>query len=105
MADDDPSTPLLLPVLVLLTVMWLEEAVDAVFDADLDRFGIRPRRVDGLDGIVFAPFLHQGFGHLLANTIPFLVMGAIVCLEGSRRFFAVTGVIAVIAGVGTWISG
>jgi membrane associated rhomboid family serine protease len=99
------ATPRLLPVLVLLAVMWLEEAIDAVFDADLDRFGIRPREVGGLDGILFAPFLHQGFGHLLANTIPFLVMGAVICLEGARRFFTVTGVIVLVAGVGTWLSG
>jgi membrane associated rhomboid family serine protease len=99
------SMPLLLPVLVLLAVLGVEEAIDSVFGADLDRFGIRPREVDGVDGIVLAPFLHQGFGHLLANTVPFLVMGAVVCLEGARRFFAVTAVIVVVAGVGTWLSG
>ena len=32
--------------------------------------------------IVAAPFLHAGFGHLLGNTIPFLMLGAIIALGG-----------------------
>jgi membrane associated rhomboid family serine protease len=94
-----------LPVLVLLAVMWGEEAVDTVLDGRLDRHGIIPRQVDGLDGVVFAPFLHGGFGHLIANTFPFLIMGGAICLGGVTRFVQVTLVVAVIGGVGTWLTG
>ena len=52
------------PMLVMIAVMWVVEVVDVPLDGRLDRFGIRPRQVDGLDGIVLAPFLHLGFGHL-----------------------------------------
>ncbi len=97
-------TPIL-PVLAMVAVMWGEEVVDTVLDGRLDRFGIRPRRVDGLDGIVLAPFLHGGFGHLVANTLPFLLMGGAICLGSTRRFVAVTVLVALIGGAGTWLTG
>ena len=59
---------------VMVAIMWVVEIVD-VFAGDLDSAGIRPRDVDGLTGIVLAPVLHGGFGHLIGNTVPFLILG------------------------------
>src|SRR4051812_29069924 len=60
----------------LVGLMWLEEIADLViFHGALDADGIRPRTEAGLWGIVLAPFLHAGFAHLLANTVPLLVLG------------------------------
>jgi membrane associated rhomboid family serine protease len=90
-------------VLVLVAVMWVAEVADALLDDRLDRYGIEPRDVDGLDGIVFAPFLHVGFGHLIANTLPFVAMGAVIGLEGPLRLLAVTAIAALVSGLGTWL--
>ena len=65
--------------------------------------GIEPRELDGLDGIVWAPFLHGGFDHLIGNTIPFLLLGFAVALGGIARVIIVTGVVAVVGGLGTWL--
>ena len=92
-------------MLVLLAVMWVLEVVDVPLDGRLDRFGIRPRQVDGLDGIVVAPFLHLGFGHLIANTVPFLVLGGVICLSGAKRFVQVTVIVGLVSGVGVWLTG
>lgn len=94
-----------LPVMAMLAVMGGGELVDTVLGGDLDRFGIRPRQLDGLDGIVLSPFLHSGFGHLVANALPLLVMGTAICLSGTRRFVHVTLIVGLIAGVGTWLTG
>jgi membrane associated rhomboid family serine protease len=83
--------------------MWFAEVVDVALDHRLDRYGIEPRDPDGLDGIVAAPFLHVGFGHLLANTVPFVVMGAAIAFEGARRLVLVTVVVALVSGLGTWL--
>ncbi|MBA3263830.1 MAG: rhomboid family intramembrane serine protease [Thermoleophilaceae bacterium] len=83
--------------------MWVLEVVDVAVDHRLDRYGIEPRDVDGLDGIVAAPFLHVGFGHLLANTVPFVVMGVVIALEGARRLVLVTVIVGLISGLGTWL--
>ena len=89
---------------VLAAVMWAVEIVDAVA-FDFDRHGIAPRATDGLDGILWAPFLHDGFGHLIGNTLPFLVLGAGIALAGLARVAAVTAVVIVVGGFGTWLAG
>lgn len=88
---------------VLLAVMWVSESVDAVLGGDLDSFGIRPRSTEGLVGVVLSPFLHVGFGHLIGNTVPFLVLGGLIALSGLARVLAVTAIVAVVGGIGTWL--
>jgi membrane associated rhomboid family serine protease len=90
-------------VLVLVGVMWVTEVADALLDQRLDQYGIEPREVDGLDGVLFAPFLHAGFGHLIANTLPFVAMGAVIGLEGPWRLLGVTAIVALVSGLGTWL--
>lgn len=95
----------LVPVGVMLAVMWVLEVIDTVAGHRLDQHGIRPRRVDGLDGIAWAPFLHGGFPHLIANTVPFALLGGAIALGALRRFVIVTAVVAVVSGIGTWLTG
>ena len=70
----------------------------------LDADGIVPRSLDGLDGILWAPLLHGGFAHLVANTLPFVVFGFLVLANGIGRFVLVTAVIWVLAGLGVWLT-
>jgi membrane associated rhomboid family serine protease len=89
-------------VLGMVVVMWAVEAFDAL-GAHLDRDGIHPRDIDGLPGIAFAPFLHGSWGHLIGNTIPFVILGVVIALGGLARTVAVTVIVALTAGVGTWL--
>lgn len=102
-AQRDPRTNGLILVAAMAALMWIVEVIDAIADGRLDRFGIIPRQVDGLDGIFFSPFLHSGFGHLIANTVPFLILGFVIALGGAIRVLQVTLVVAVVAGVGVWL--
>ncbi len=90
-------------VLALLAAMWVLEVVDVALDHRLDQYGIEPRDPDGLVGVVAAPFLHADFGHLIANTIPFVALGIIIGLQGVARVLAVTGIVLVVSGLGTWL--
>jgi membrane associated rhomboid family serine protease len=92
-------------VLCLLAAMWLLEVVDLALDHRLDQYGIEPREPDGLAGVVAAPFLHADFGHLIANTIPFVVLGIIIGLQGVARVVVVTGIVMLVSGLGTWLIG
>jgi membrane associated rhomboid family serine protease len=100
----EPQIDGLLFVAAMVVVMWVVEIVDLVA-GDLDSAGIQPRDPDGLVGIVAAPFLHGGFGHLIGNTIPFVVLGAAIALSGLGRIAAVTAIVAVVGGLGTWLTG
>ena len=90
----------------IVALLWLLEAIDLlIFRGRMDAFGVRPRTMTGLRGIVFAPFLHAGFGHLAANTIPFIVLGWLVMLRSTGDFFVVTAVSAAVSGLGVWLFG
>jgi membrane associated rhomboid family serine protease len=89
---------------VMVAIMWAVEVVDLVA-GDLDSAGIRPRDPDGLPGIAAAPFLHAGFGHLIGNTVPFVVLGGAIALGGLARIAAVTAVVGLVGGLGTWVTG
>ena len=93
----------LVVVAALAAVMWVVEVADQIDDGRLDRHGIVPRSTDGLEGIAFAPFLHAGWDHLIGNTLPFLVLGAAIALGGVARVVAVTVIVAVVGGFGTWL--
>lgn len=71
--------------------------------------GIRPRQPIGLLGIVFSPLIHRDVAHLIANTLPFVVLGWLVLLQGQLQgdggFYAVTVIILLIGGLGTWLFG
>jgi membrane associated rhomboid family serine protease len=101
-ASDDRSRALAL-VVGTATLMWAVELVD-LLAGDLDSAGIRPRDAEGLVGIVLSPFLHGGFGHLLGNTIPFVLLGAAIALGGLARVAAVTLIVAAVGGLGTWLT-
>jgi membrane associated rhomboid family serine protease len=96
-------TNALLLVAAMVIVMWATEIVDQTGVVDLDRYGIHPRDVDGLPEIYAAPFLHAGFGHLISNTVPFVVMGAAIALGGLARVALVTLIVASVSGLGTWL--
>ncbi|MPZ61500.1 MAG: rhomboid family intramembrane serine protease [Propionibacteriales bacterium] len=95
---------MLAPIGVLVGVMWALELLDSFVGNRLDGFGIIPRTGDGLFGIVAAPFLHLGFGHLLANTGALLVLGGLILLTTSY-FWMVTLAVALFGGMGVWLTG
>lgn len=85
-------------------LLYLIEAIDAVLPADLDLvFGIAPRSVSGLDGILLAPLLHLGWWHLNADAPLVLVLGFLAMAGGLRQWIAVTATIWLISGVGVWL--
>lgn len=89
-----------------IALIWTLEIIDLLFlRGALNAYGIRPRSIIGLRGILFAPFLHGGLGHVLANTIPFLTFGWLIMLRETSDFFVVTAVTMLTSGLGVWLIG
>ncbi|NJP49133.1 rhomboid family intramembrane serine protease [Streptomyces sp. SBST2-5] len=86
-----------------VALLWLLEAVDVATGHALDDFGIVPREPAELADVVPAAFLHFGFGHVAANSVPLLVLGFLAALGGLRRFAAVCALIIVADGLGVWL--
>lgn len=89
-----------------IAFIWALEILDLLFlGGALNAYGIRPRSIIGLRGILFAPFLHGGLAHLIANTVPFLTFGWLIMLRETSDFFVVTAVTMLISGLGVWLFG
>jgi membrane associated rhomboid family serine protease len=89
-----------------VALMWAVEFLDVfVFGQRLNLLGIRPHRISGLWGILFMPFLHGNFAHLIANTLPFVTLGWLIMLRETRDFFIVTAISMLIGGLGIWLVG
>ncbi|WP_245775673.1 rhomboid family intramembrane serine protease [Saccharopolyspora flava] len=107
-----PANPLkaAFGMLVCVAVLFGIELYDVATPApniamDLDGNGIRPRTLDGLDGILWAPLLHFGWQHLISNSVPLFVLGWLLLAGGLRQFIGVTAVVWIVAGAGTWLIG
>ena len=93
-------------VAFLLATMWAVEFVDsALLESRLEASGIVPRKKEGLDGVIWAPFLHGAQTHLVANSIPLLVLGGLVATWGRARWLAVTLIVVLLGGAATWLFG
>ncbi|MAZ66916.1 MAG: rhomboid family intramembrane serine protease [Kangiellaceae bacterium] len=90
-------------VLVILGLMWLIHGVALAIDYPVVRYGIYPREIQGLTGIVTAPVLHASWSHLLANSLPFLGLGILV--YSVRAFWSATLFIVLVGGLLVWIFG
>ena len=90
---------------VPLGIAWVTLGVNALVGGSLSVFGVQPRSVDGLRGIVLAPFLHGSFSHLAANSLSFLVLGWLVLAGGRWTFARVTAVGALGSGLASWLLG
>jgi len=92
------------PILMLLAVLWVIELVNQLLGHRLNQaFGLEPRRLLGLIGVPAMPFLHGSFAHLMANSLPLGVLGAIGVLVAPRRFRTASLVIVVASGIAVWI--
>lgn len=89
-------------VIVFWSVVIVNELL---FSGRLNALGILPHHLIGLRGILFAPFLHGGFYHVAANTLPFIVLGWFVMLRNINDFYFVSFISALIGGLGTWLVG
>lgn len=88
-----------------VVLLWVLEIIDTILLGLLDRLGIHAQEPMGWVGIAFAPFLHVGFGHLIANSVPLLVLGFLILVGrgGLLRMIWSTLVSAVSSGLAAWI--
>jgi membrane associated rhomboid family serine protease len=92
-------------IVTFVALLYLVELIDQLTRHSLDANGIRPLESDGLWGIVFGPILHANWQHLMANTIPLLVLGFLMTLAGLSRFVWATAIVWILGGLGTWLIG
>ena len=73
--------------LFFVFVLWIVKLIEKNSSVNFYHYGIFPRSLDGLKGIIFSPFLHADFSHLINNSIPLLILGS--CLFYFYREIAI----------------
>lgn len=92
-------------ILTFVALLYVAELIDQLTRHSLDANGIRPLEADGLWGVIFAPVLHESWQHLMANTVPLLILGFLMTLAGLSRFVWATAIVWILGGLGTWLIG
>jgi len=89
-----------------VAVLWVIQAVNWATSYALNpRFGLIPRQLSGLDGVVGMPFLHGSFQHLLANTPPLLLLGTLLAATVTRALVTMNVVVVGLGGALVWLLG
>lgn len=86
-----------------VAVIWLIQLLNWGLDLELQRFGVRPRQLAGLPGILLAPLLHGSFAHLAANSLPLLVLGTGMLYLYPSSAFKVIPAVYLGPGVAVWL--
>ena len=98
------KTVILLPLFFVLT-LWLVFWYELHFNHSLSHFGVYPREVYGLKGILFSPFLHGDIEHLANNSVALLVLLPILRYFYKEQSFVVLLFGIIFSGLGTWLLG
>lgn len=96
-----------LPAVVFVILVWLAFIIDyaGLFEWNLSRLGILPGVAQGLVGIIFSPFIHSSFSHLLSNTLPLLILIWFLFYFYSKIAFGTFACLWLSSGFFTWIIG
>ncbi|HHU41653.1 MAG TPA: rhomboid family intramembrane serine protease [Fermentimonas caenicola] len=76
-----------------------------LFGSDFSQFGILPREIKGLRGIVFSPFIHSSVSHIASNTLPLLILIQFLFYFYSKIAFSTFAYLWFLSGILTWIIG
>ncbi|WP_127959576.1 rhomboid family intramembrane serine protease [Serratia microhaemolytica] len=91
--------------LILIMVFWVVQIIKSLSGATLLGFGVVPRELYGLVGVVTSPFIHGNFEHLIANTLPFFFLACLLFMSHRKRVVSYLVVIWLTTGLITWIIG
>ena len=64
--------------LLFVALMWSVKGIEVYIGTSFFSHGVLPRTFSGLQGILFSPFIHQDFSHLINNTYPLIILGGML---------------------------
>jgi len=92
-------------ILIFISILWIITIVDSILPFEFCQYGIVPRTLKGLIGIISAPLLHANFFHLLSNTLPLFVLLLVLFTFYTDDALDVVILSVLIGGSLVWIFG
>ncbi|TQV89565.1 rhomboid family intramembrane serine protease [Aliikangiella coralliicola] len=91
------------PALYFTLILWVIKSAEELFSLDFHLLTIQPRETLGLLGIIFAPLLHGSWDHLMANSLPMLLLGGLLSYGYPASKWKTLLVVWLISGIGVWL--
>jgi len=77
--------------------------VATMFDIELGWLGVLPRNLSGLKGIIFAPLVHDDFGHLFYNSMPLMVLVGMISFFYRKVALRSIVMMYILTGLAVWL--
>ena len=90
---------------IIVSILWVAFLINDIFGLHWNDFGMKPRNLDGLFGIITMPFLHGDYAHLFSNSVPLLVLLFSIFYFFFRKATLILFMTWFMVGVFTWIIG
>lgn len=92
--------------IAFISLLWVVQIINATFfNYQLNSFGIIPRDFNHISGIVFAPFLHGNYQHLISNTFMLIIFSGIICFYDKKLWYHSIVYGTLLGGLITWLIG
>ena len=89
--------------LLLVIIIWAVEVIEVFGGYRFVKYGIFPRDVTTLTGIITAPFIHSDWGHLISNTFPTFILSALMVTFYKRLIIPVYVGVFLLTGISVWL--
>lgn len=87
---------------LFVAILWIVKLFEIAFEVKLAWYGLYPRTLNGLIGIVFSPLIHGDMDHLISNSLPLLILGTIMFFFYRSIAFKVFFWVYLMTGVWVW---
>jgi len=87
----------------LVALIWIIDLLNWGLGLGVEDFGIKPRDLGGLPGILLAPLMHGSVAHLIANSVPLLVLGTAMLYLYPNAALTVLPAVYLGPGLAVWL--
>jgi membrane associated rhomboid family serine protease len=84
-------------------VLWCVKSFELLFHHSLTQFGVYPQSLQGILGIITAPFIHGSLEHLFNNTLSLLLLGSFILYGYPKSRWRVIALVWILSGLGVWL--
>ena len=94
---------LILPALFIF-LLWIIKAFEYVNQVDYYQYGVFPRTISGLTGILLSPLIHSDLNHLISNSIPLFILFTGLIYFYRSIAYRVIFFVWILSGICVWIA-
>lgn len=94
-----------IPAFIFVSILWIVKGIEIYFSISFVNYGLYPRSIEDLRGIILMPFLHDDLKHLFSNSVPLLILGAALSYFYKEVALKVFFQIWILCGIWLWIGG